>query len=315
MKDLIVIIILFFIFLFSCQNCLQVTNDDDYNSSKFSNYESKHYYSSTDDSKDYDYDFDDFDTNNYDGVDAVGDFKKAKLTKINDTDTFMVDIDGYNREVKLVGVSTRKLPKSNNVPDNLFKETCKCILEKFDGRTKIYIEKNLPDEKGDLYKYSFIWLNLPKDPYNPTYEEFKDQCLNAFLVSEGYAKVSKSISTLKHSDWLDQLEDSARQANKGIWTGIERLIWENKNNQQQAGSESQDVNNNQVEWVQTTEEITNRGKTYIADTTQGPIKGNKNSKIYHVQGQNSYNKISVDNVIWFNTVAEAEAAGYRPAER
>lgn len=68
-------------------------------------------------------------------------------------------------------------------------------------------------------------------------------------------------------------------------------------------------------WKRTTAEVTSRGKTYIADTTQGPVKGNINSGIYHVMGQRDYDKISVNNVIWFNTEEDAKAAGFRIAER
>lgn len=48
---------------------------------------------------------------------------------------------------------------------------------------------------------------------------------------------------------------------------------------------------------------------------QGVIKGNKNSKIYHMPGQQGYNKISPINVVYFNTESEAQAAGYRKAKR
>lgn len=68
-------------------------------------------------------------------------------------------------------------------------------------------------------------------------------------------------------------------------------------------------------WKRTTAEVTSRGKTYIADTTQEPVKGNINSGIYHVMGQKDYDKISVNNVIWFNTEEDAKAAGFRIAER
>ena len=68
-------------------------------------------------------------------------------------------------------------------------------------------------------------------------------------------------------------------------------------------------------WEQTTAKVTRGGKTYTADTTQGPVKGNRKSKTYHVVGQSAYNKISVNNVVWFNTEEDARAAGYRRAER
>ena len=60
---------------------------------------------------------------------------------------------------------------------------------------------------------------------------------------------------------------------------------------------------------------TNNYQNYIADTSQGKIKGNKNSKIYHVPGGRDYNKVSQKNVVFFNTEQEAQAAGYRRAKQ
>ena len=56
-------------------------------------------------------------------------------------------------------------------------------------------------------------------------------------------------------------------------------------------------------------------KGYTADTTQGKIKGNKSSMIYHVPGGASYDKISVNNVVYFDTEQDAINAGYRKAKR
>ena len=52
------------------------------------------------------------------------------------------------------------------------------------------------------------------------------------------------------------------------------------------------------------------------NTTQatGPVIGNKNSKIYHVPGCPGYDKVSEKNQVKFQTVEEAEAAGYRKAK-
>lgn len=43
------------------------------------------------------------------------------------------------------------------------------------------------------------------------------------------------------------------------------------------------------------------------------IKGNKNSKIYHLPGCPNYNDIAERNIIWFKTKEEAENAGFRMA--
>lgn len=47
---------------------------------------------------------------------------------------------------------------------------------------------------------------------------------------------------------------------------------------------------------------------------RGQIIGNKNSKIYHVPGQAGYHMNS-RNAVYFQTTAQAEAAGYRKALR
>ena len=56
-------------------------------------------------------------------------------------------------------------------------------------------------------------------------------------------------------------------------------------------------------------------QNYIADTKQGVIKGNRKSKIYHVPGGASYNRISVNNTVYFNSESDAQTAGYRKAKR
>ncbi|MGE1113618.1 calcium-binding protein [Priestia megaterium] len=46
----------------------------------------------------------------------------------------------------------------------------------------------------------------------------------------------------------------------------------------------------------------------------GQIKGNKNSKIYHVPGGAYYDRTQ-DNIVWFCSEADAQAAGYRESQR
>jgi endonuclease YncB( thermonuclease family)/methylphosphotriester-DNA--protein-cysteine methyltransferase len=75
--------------------------------------------------------------------------------------------------------------------------------------------------------------------------------------------------------------------------------------------------------AQTTQTAQTAQTTPMAPTTQegntntsatGPIIGNKNSKIYHRPDCPGYNKVSEKNQVKFQTVAEAEAAGYRVAK-
>jgi competence protein ComEC len=54
--------------------------------------------------------------------------------------------------------------------------------------------------------------------------------------------------------------------------------------------------------------------TTTSTSAAAPIIGNKNSKIYHKPGCPGYKSVSEKNQVKFNTVAEAEAAGYRLAK-
>ncbi|WP_179395073.1 DNA-entry nuclease [Lacticaseibacillus absianus] len=58
--------------------------------------------------------------------------------------------------------------------------------------------------------------------------------------------------------------------------------------------------------------VTNRGDMNTAAT--GKIVGNRNSHIYHVPGQAGY-RMNSANAVYFNSEAEARAAGYRKALR
>lgn len=59
---------------------------------------------------------------------------------------------------------------------------------------------------------------------------------------------------------------------------------------------------------------TTSSKTYISDISNGHIKGNKNSLIYHLPNGKSYNKISPKNIVFFDSEEDAQNAGYRKAK-
>lgn len=51
-----------------------------------------------------------------------------------------------------------------------------------------------------------------------------------------------------------------------------------------------------------------------SEKIQDKIIGNKNSLIYHLPGNASYDKVSVTNRVYFNSEADAQKAGYRKAK-
>lgn len=245
-------------------------------------------------------------------------FQKAIVSTAISGDSIMVNIDDSSKLLSLIGIRAPEIYSAYIGKDFLGIEAYNYVKEQLGGK-HIYIEKDIYVEKDTSSKdkinklQGYVWLSLPKDSNNPTYEEIRDHCFNGILLREGFASVSPTPPNVKYSEWFSQIENEARVANKGIWNEANRADWDSQKTQKQAVAAVQSAPKQQEQWIQTTAEITSRGKTYIADTTQGPIKGNKNSMIYHIKGQQGYNKISVNNVVWFNSIKEAEAAGYRPA--
>lgn len=58
----------------------------------------------------------------------------------------------------------------------------------------------------------------------------------------------------------------------------------------------------------------NKGLWHI-EGEEGPAKGNRRSKLYHMPGDPQYDSISEKNVIYFDTAKDAEKAGYQRAFR
>ena len=71
---------------------------------------------------------------------------------------------------------------------------------------------------------------------------------------------------------------------------------------------------NSTQQRSTTQATTTSNASTTVTQTSAQVRGNKNSKIYHLPGCSGYDKVSEKNLIVFNSTAEAEAAGYRIAK-
>jgi micrococcal nuclease len=196
-------------------------------------------------------------------------------------------------------------------------ETAVCIRV-IDGDT---IE--IKDRAGNTYKVRYIGIDTPEkgDPYfneatqaNSSlvlnkelrlekdvsetdkygrllrYVYVGDLFINAHLVAEGFAQASTYPPDVKYADYFLKLQRQAREQGKGLW-GITETT---------------------AETPKATEEVTQT--TTETTQSQGPFVGSKNSNVYHYPSCPSAQRIKEENKIWFNSVEEAKAAGYRPCK-
>lgn len=218
-------------------------------------------------------------------------FETAKVISITDGDTIVVDINGKTEKLRFIGIDTPETHHPSKPVQYFGKEASDYTTKQLTNKT-IYLQKDVSDRDkyGRLLRY--IWLIKPSKN-EPTKEEVTANCFNAELVKNGYAHAYTYPPDVKYNEIFKELEATAREKHIGLW---------NNNNPDSENSKEIVVN----------EKINQK---YVADTKEGVIKGNRNSRIYHTPGQRSYNKISKRNVVYFKTEEEAKAAGYRPAKR
>ncbi|MDO8487336.1 MAG: thermonuclease family protein [Candidatus Curtissbacteria bacterium] len=124
------------------------------------------------------------------------------------------------------------------------------------------------------------------------YVYVEDAFVNDFLVRQGFAHSSSYPPDIKHQQQFQQAEKEAQENNRGLWAGC---------------------NSPSTPTTQAT-------PSQQAPDPNCVIKGNISStgeKIYHMPGQNYYNKTRIDTSKgekWFCTEDEAVAAGWRKSK-
>ncbi len=132
-------------------------------------------------------------------------FVKAKVVRVVDGDTIVVDIDREEVKVRLIGVNTpesvasaeylEKTGKENTAEGKDASDFTKDILKNY---PYVYLEA----DKGakDLYGRSlyYVWLEKPID--TPTMEDIEDKMLNGILLKEKIAEVSIFKPNTKYAD-------------------------------------------------------------------------------------------------------------------
>lgn len=209
--------------------------------------------------------------------------KLYKVVRVVDGDTIIVDFNGKNERVRLIGVDTPESvhpDKSKN--SYLGVRASNFTKNKLSGK-QVRLEFDV--QERDHYGRLLAYVYLDNIMFNRT------------LLRTGYAQVATYPPNVRYTSEFLQLEREARNKNMGLW-GL--------------GMEYKPSGGGQTK----PKPPTNPNQNF-----NGKIKGNINSKgekIYHLPGGAYYNKTKIDTSKgerWFNTEAEARAAGWRKSKR
>lgn len=212
-------------------------------------------------------------------------FEEATVTRVVDGDTIEVNLAGKNYKLRLVGVDTPETVHPSKPVEFYGLEASNYTKSQLTGK-KIYLQKDVSetDKYGRLLRY--VWLTRPSSN-EPTKEEVINQMFNAQLVKNGYAHAYSYPPDVKHIPIFRELEKNAMNSSLGLWNKDLESKFTSDSNQTTISSET------------------------VVDKTHGIVRGNINSKIYHMHGDKWYDKMNEENIEYFKSEAEAIAAGYR----
>ncbi|PIR43383.1 nuclease [candidate division WWE3 bacterium CG10_big_fil_rev_8_21_14_0_10_32_10] len=206
------------------------------------------------------------------------------VARVVDGDT--IEIEG-GQKVRYIGIDTPETVHPDKGVECYGKEASdknKTLVE----NKKIRLEKDVSetDSYGRLLRYIYL--------EDGTF-------VNLLLVKEGFARSSTYPPDVKHQETLKSAEQEARASKIGLWasdtcSGTTTQVQPNTTNQ------------NQTNTPQQTNEC----------VIKGNISTNNEEKIYHMPGQQYYDKTVIDTSKgerWFCTELEAINAGWRKSKR
>ncbi len=140
-------------------------------------------------------------------------YTKAQVIRVIDGDTIWVDIGDRKEKVRFIGINTPELARDGKKAQFMAEEA-KDFVEKTIKDKEIYLEKDLTDR--DKYDRLLRYIYLEKPSENPSFDEIRDKSLNGILVKEGLAYSNYYKPNIKYQDFLEKLEDEARENKLGI---------------------------------------------------------------------------------------------------
>ncbi len=213
---------------------------------------------------------------------VVATLQPATIVRVVDGDTLVVNVGGAEQKVRLILVDT---PESVHPDESKNTEYGKLASDytasQLAAGQTIYLQKDVSetDRYGRLLRY--VWLFQPTDTTSAT--EVRAKMYNAKLLLDGYAQLYTYPPDVKYVDMFTTFQKEAREANRGLWSY------------------------KQTETVTETT-VTTPPPAQSTGTYVGSSKSNK----YHLPSCRHVESILSENQVWFNSEADATAAGYVP---
>lgn len=155
----------------------------------------------------------------------IEEFQSAKLVRVVDGDTIVVEVSGREEKVRMIGIDTPESVASSKYLDETGKENTEegeraaDFVKTLLAHTEtVYLQKDVSDTDryGRLLRY--VWLEIPNDENEIA--EVSTKMLNGILVWEGIAEPAAYAPDTAHQEDFEYLADYREM---GIEQQIEQL--------------------------------------------------------------------------------------------
>jgi endonuclease YncB( thermonuclease family) len=126
-----------------------------------------------------------------------------KVVRVVDGDTVILDIDGVDERVRLIGIDTPEAVHPDPARNVLFGKIASAYTKSMLDGKDVMIELDI--EERDQYGRLLAYVYINGDMFNKS------------LLEGGYAKVTTYPPNVKYVDQFIVLQKKAREAGKGLW--------------------------------------------------------------------------------------------------
>lgn len=140
---------------------------------------------------------------------------EATLIAVVDGDTLIMELDGSNVKIRLIGIDTPESVHEDDSKNTIYgtyaSDHTKALLA---NTTTLYLEydEDIEDDYGRLLAY--VWL---EDTDEESEEEIKTKMLNARILADGYAIDKEYPPNIKYSNIFEDICSSAKNSKAGLW--------------------------------------------------------------------------------------------------
>ena len=204
-------------------------------------------------------------------------FPQYDVVRVVDGDTIVIDFDGTNEKVRLIGVDTPESVHPDKEKNSAFgQEVSEFSKSQLSGKSVgIEFDVRERDQYGRLLAYVYLG----------------DEMYNKKLLEIGYASVATFPPNVKYVDEFTEIQKKARENGIGMWAG--GFIAGEPSSGSSSDSSNSDTTKN---------------------TSSGKYNGHIKNKKFHLPGCRYGDMISYENLIVFKTRDAAINEGYAPCK-